>query len=81
MSHITWQDYDEEECFPKNNAPVWVQTFQDHVSLAWYVSGRFWPYGGSISDGRVPFGDKFGVCDVCYWKYAELPNILQDETN
>lgn len=64
--------------FEKTNLPplfkaVWIETDQGHINLAWYDRGRFWPYGGDIHDGRQPFGDKSGGCNVSRWKYAELP--------
>lgn len=58
---------------PKPSIALWICTFQGHINLAWYLGGRFWPYGGRIHDGRKPFGDKFGDCDVSHWALAQLP--------
>lgn len=58
---------------PMEGEAVWIQTFQNHINLSWYLNGRYWPYGGDITDGRKPFGDKHGDCDVMYWQFADLP--------
>ncbi len=74
---MEWTDVDVK---PVESKAIWIATFQEHINLAWYINGRFWPYGGDINDGRKPFGDKHGDCDVQYWKYADIPDI-PDEMN
>lgn len=69
-----WRDY-AKDTGPDSYKALWIQTFQEHINLAWYIRGRFWPYGGDIKDGRKPFGDKFGDCNVCFWKYADLSKL------
>ena len=69
-----WVEYNIESNKPRKYKPVWIQTFQDHINLAWYINDRFWPYGGDITDGHKPFGDKFGDCNVCFWQYAKIPD-------
>lgn len=74
---VEWVEYDK--CAPPEILrPVWIQTFQDHINLAWFADGLFYPYGGNINDGRKPFVDKFGDCDVVLWCYASLPEPKND---
>ena len=47
----TKKDYVNPMCY----MPIWIENLHGHVNLAWFIDGRFWPYGGDINDGRKPF--------------------------